>query len=211
MNAPSMAYVALAVLLGAHAAANETDVIAVARGFPDGGTYNKAWRGTGTPEEVAFRGQRILSKGDGTYCCGFTFAVAMRVAEARGLLGDATVGQVRSFQKAWYGATRENAERQCADAVQMLGIGEAIPLSRAKPGDFVQFWRQKSGHSVVLLELIEEGGAVVGFRYRSSQGRTDGVGDHTEYFSDAPQHGGSVNRARFYAARLHPPKSGGRQ
>src|SRR4051812_38576760 len=70
------------------------DVLKVATDIPDGGGYNKTWAGSGTPAEVTFDGQRVLPRGTGgTYCSGFTFAVAMAVAERRGLLAGKTLGQ----------------------------------------------------------------------------------------------------------------------
>mgnify|MGYP001562297843 CR=1 FL=1 len=55
-------------------------VLIIANSFSNGGGFN--WdKGSGTPEEIRFKGQRILSKAkNGTYCCGFTFAVVMRAA-----------------------------------------------------------------------------------------------------------------------------------
>jgi hypothetical protein len=45
----------------------------------------------------------------------------------------------------------------------------------------------------------------IGFKYRSSQKSTDGIGDRIEYFSDAADPTnpvGKVDRKRFYIARL---------
>ena len=183
-------------------------VIRAARAFPDGGAYNEKWAGSGSPEEILHDGQRVLAKGDGTYCCGFTFAVAMRVAAEQGLLKDKSLEQVRRFQKEWYGAVEEPdvRERQAAVAVERLGVGQTVPFDDARPGDFCQFWRGKSGHSVVFLGWAEQDGKRVGLRYRSSQGSTSGVGDVTEYFTDfkAPDgKPGRVLRDRTYFGRLN--------
>jgi hypothetical protein len=186
-------------------------VLRAARAFPDGGAYNKKWTGSGTPEEVRFKDARILAKGDGgTYCSGFTFAGARRAATAAGLLDGKSVEEVRRFQKQWYGAVPEPdaRERQCAVAVETLGIGKAVPFDDARPGDFAQLWRtSKSGHSVVFLGWVEDDhGKRIGLRYRSSQGSTNGVADHTEYFSDAPaDEAGKVLRDRTYFCRLNVP------
>src|SRR5687767_9457655 len=88
-----------------------SDVVKIARGYKDGGGYK--WKGSGTPEEINFKGERILPKGESTYCSGFTFAVVMKAAEERGLLRDKTPDQIRAFQKDWYGATKESGETQC--------------------------------------------------------------------------------------------------
>jgi hypothetical protein len=187
-------------------------VLRAARAFADGGAYNKQWKGSGTPEEVRFNDTRILAKGEaGTYCSGFTFAVVMRAASAEGLLEGKTVDEVKRFQKQWYGAVPEpdTRERQCAVAVETLGIGKAVPFDDARPGDFAQIWRStKSGHSVVFLGWVEQDGKRIGLRYRSSQGSTNGIADHTEFFSDAPaDKAGKVLRDRTYFCRLNARES----
>jgi hypothetical protein len=112
------------------------DVEAIARTFPDGGGYNTKWAGTGTPEEIRFKDARILSKSEnGTYCCGFTFAVVMNAAGDAGLLKDETVEQIKRFQKEWYGAVKDKdvAEKQCAVALGNLGIGKQVTPDEAQP------------------------------------------------------------------------------
>jgi hypothetical protein len=183
-------------------------VLRAAYAFPDGGLYNAKWAGSGTPEEITHNGTRILAKGEGgTYCCGFTFAVVMRVAAEHKLLADKSAEQVKRFQKDWYGAVDEPdvRERQAAVAVERIGVGKTVPFDDATPGDFCQFWRGKSGHSVVFLGWAEQDGKRVGLRYRSSQGSTKGVGDVTEYFTDAKDPDGKpgrVLRDRTYFGRL---------
>jgi hypothetical protein len=130
----------------------------------------------------------------------------MRSAKSRGLLAGKTADELRRFQKQWYGSTEESAERQCALAVEELGVGREVKrLEDAEPGDFVQLWRtNKSGHSVVLLELVrDDEGRVIGLTYRSSQKSTDGIGDRTEYFADAQGREGQVDRGRTHIARLN--------
>jgi len=138
----------------------------------------------------------------GTYCCGFTFAVAMRMAASRGLLADKAVEQVQRFQREWFGATPASREKQCVTATENLGIGRQVSLEHARPGDFIQFWRANgTGHSVVLLRLLRRDGKLVGLEYRSSQGTTNGIGTRIEHFADsAPR--GTILRARAYACRL---------
>jgi len=181
-------------------------VIAAALGFGLGGGYDTQWSGTGVPEEVVHSGARVLAQSaSGTYCCGFTFAVAMRVLAARGALAGKSVVDVRAFQKAWYGATKVTAERQCAQAVERLGVGREVSLDKARAGDFAQLWRvskQPSGHSVLFLAWIEVDGQRVGLSYLSSQESTNGIGYSVEYFADSELGKGRVDRARVYFARL---------
>jgi len=181
------------------------DVLKSAYSFKDGGGYNKVWKGPGVPEGIFFKGERIVPASEGgTYCCGFTFAVVMRAAEARSLIKDKTPEQIRKFQKEWYGATDADKEKLVAFAAKNLGIGREIPFDDAKPGDFCQFWRGKSGHSVIFLSWIEENGEKIGIRYRSSQGATDGIGDHTEYFKTIRGQKNPVDPKRTYFCRLNP-------
>jgi hypothetical protein len=180
-----------------------TDVLKVARAFKDGGSYDEKWHGSGVPEEINFKGEKILRTGEGTYCCGYTFAVAMRAATARGLLKDKTPQQIREFQKEWYGATEASKEIECAFAVKKLGIGKAVSMDEAKAGDFVQLWRGKSGHSVIFLKWAEKNGQKIGFHYRSSQPRTKGIGDAVEYFQGNGSKPGEVLKERTYFCRLN--------
>jgi hypothetical protein len=204
INLMRAAVVGLMIADASFAAARDpVDVLDVARSFEDGGGY--IWEGgSGAPRAIEFDGVTILpAQKKGTYCSGFTFAVVMQTAAERGLLRGKSAAEIKEFQKQWYGSTKEAAETQCALAVENLGIGRAVKLSEAEPGDFVQIWRtNKSGHSVVLLDWVREQGKVVGLKYRSSQKSTDGIGDCVEYFSDAPGRDGKVIRQRTYAARL---------
>lgn len=183
------------------------DVIAVARSFEDGGGYK--WAGTGACETITHEGKTVLAKGtEGTYCCGFTFNVAMNVARDFGLLKDKSFDEVKQFQRNWYGVSqdKEIVERQPARAIVDLGLGHAVKIDDAQPGDFLQFWRGKSGHSVVFLDWVEKDGKRVGFTYRSSQPATNGIGDHTEYFKTSGIKGGEVDPQRMFFARFGPSK-----
>jgi hypothetical protein len=184
-------------------------VLRVARGYADGGGYNTKWAGSGTPEEIRFNGERVLGKGAaGTYCCGFTFAVAMRAGGEMKLFEGKSLAQVKRFQKEWYGAVDEPEirEKQCALAVGNLGVGRQVSADEAMPGDFMQFWRTpKGGHSVIFLGWIETDGKRIGFKYRSSQGSTKGIGDNEEYFSDSGVEKARVLRDRVYFGRFTKP------
>jgi hypothetical protein len=181
-------------------------VLNVSQAYPDGGEYNGAWTGSGTPEQIDHQGQRILAAGTGgTYCSGFTFATVMKTAREAGLLEGKSVEQVRRFQKEWYGAVQEPEmrEKQCALAVGNLGIGRQVSPEEAEPGDFAQFWRARSGHSVVFLGWVyDPNGNRAGLKYRSSQGSTGGIGNKIEFFRDSAAGEGHVDPERIYFARL---------
>ncbi len=48
-----------------------------------------------------------------------------------------------------------------------------------------------------------ENGNRIGLWYRSSQPKTDGIGDHTEYFQG---HGGHIDPKRLYLCRFTEPE-----
>lgn len=190
----------------AKSAARAREVLEVALAFPRGGGYDKTWGGTGVPEEIRHADERILAAGtNGTYCCGFTFAVAMRVLARRDALQEKSAADVRAFQKTWYGATGAAAEKQCASAVAQLGVGREVARAKAAPGDFMQLWRateKPSGHSVLFVSWIDLGDGPAGVVYLSSQASTDGIGLAVEWFADSGFSGGRVDRERVYFARL---------
>jgi hypothetical protein len=128
----------------------------------------------------------------------------MKTANERGLLKGKTAEQIQSFQKEWYGATKESGETQCAYAIEKLGIGQRVATKDAKPGDFLQLWRtNKSGHSVVFLDWVSDKGQPIGVKYRSTQTSTKGIGDRTEYFTGVPGKKGAVDPKRLYFCRLN--------
>jgi hypothetical protein len=181
------------------------NVITIAKAHPDGGGYNAAFTGSGSPETIEFKGARILSAStNGTFCNGFTFAVVMKAAGRSGLLTNKSVAEVRRFQQEWFGNTPPSTERQCALAVFNLGVGKEIRHEDARPGDFVQFWRKtkdkSSGHSAVFLRWVTNDGIRVGIEYRSSQGSTGGIGNAVEHFDGK---GGHINSERIYFCRLN--------
>ncbi len=141
-------------------------------------------KSTGVPEEVTFKSVRILSSsGGGTHCSGFTFAVAMRAAQKRGLLETVEPYEVARLQKEWYGVTKGSESKTLVTAMTNLRIGREIYPLDALPGDFVQFWTSSAGHSVIFLDWIKRDNKPIGLKYRSSQPATNGIGDRIGYFT----------------------------
>ena len=179
----------------------------IAYEYPDGGGY--VWKDTGVPEDLVFDGQSLLKKSEsGTFCCGFTLAVAFRVGQERDLFAGKSFEEMQQFYRDWYGMKAGPGDPLIATAMENLGVGEAVDVEQAHPGDYLQFWRDNgSGHSVIFLAWVEEGGERVGFRYRSSQTATDGIGDHEERFAGK---GGKVKPDALFFARFlkHPGEDG---
>jgi len=186
-----------------HVALLDIPVLRIANSYPNGGGFK--WdSGTGTPDEIKFKGQRILSKSkSGTYCCGFTFAVVMRVADETGMLKGKTVAQIRQFQRDWYAATPQSREKQQIYALEKHGLGHEVKLLDAIPGDFVRLWHGGSGHSVIFVKWIIENGKKVAFEYRGTQSSTNGIGNKIEYLSDAlTGRAGDFDLNRTYVGRM---------
>lgn len=179
------------------------EAIQIARSYDDGGGY--IWKGsTGVCETLTHQGKTVLEKQPkGTYCCGFTLQVAFKLAQNHDLFEGKTYKQVKRFQREWYGSTDDSGETQCTLAMTNLGVGHAVTHDDARPGDFANYWRTKSGHSVIFLNwTTDDHGNRTGIHYRSSQSKTDGIGDRTEYFKN---HGGHIDPNRLYLCRFNEP------
>lgn len=184
-----------------------TEILEIADAYKNGGGYK--WSGTGCPESVFHKNELVIAKSatGTTYCCGFTFVVAMKVLQKHNLTEHKTVQQIKKFQQEWYGATPESAEKQPVIALTHMGLGKEVPFEDAKPGDFVQFWRDKTGHSAIFKGwVINEKKDTVGIKYRSTQKSTDGIGDNIEYFEGIEINGkkGEIIKKRTYFARITP-------
>ncbi len=68
----------------------------------------------------------------------------------------------------------------------------------------MQFWRHSgSGHNVVFVDWeVDTSDNIIGFRYWSTQGSTDGVGENSEYFGGS---GSRVDPNLFFVARVVEP------
>jgi len=174
-------------------------VLKVANAYSGGG-YK--WAGSGTPKDLIFKDTKILSKSaEGTYCSGYTFMVAFDVMNENGLLNNLDVSTVKRLQQDWYGSNEQAAETQCLLALEKLGLGKGVSFTDAKPGDFVQFWRNnKTGHSVIFLGWVKDDlGTITGITYRSTQKLTNGIGDRTETIGTGEK---DINQKRVYVVRV---------
>lgn len=174
-------------------------VIQIANAY-EGGGYK--WSSSGAPKAIIFKDSEILKKSaQGTFCSGYTFTVAFEALDQAGEIDHLSVDQVKWLQRNWYGTNEASAETQCLYSLHFLGLGEKVNLSDAKPGDFIQFWRNnKSGHSVIFLDWVKnESGDITGIKYRSTQKSTNGIGDRTETIGTGEK---DINLSRLYIVRL---------
>lgn len=169
----------------------------------EGGSY--VLSSTGCPTDLVFNNDTILKKSKaGTYCSGFTFTVFFQTMLEHDLFQDISTTELKKLQKEWYGISKESVETQCLYVFEKRKWGKQISIDEAKPGDFVQFWRNnRSGHSVIFLDWERDSvGNIAGLKYRSSQTKTDGIGDRVEVIGAGPK---ELNRKRIYIARLEKP------
>jgi hypothetical protein len=174
-------------------------VLKIANSY-EGGGYK--WAGsTGTPKDLIFNDTKILSgSSEGTHCSGYTFMVAFEVLKEANMLDGLDLAAVRRLQRNWFGTDEASAETQCLMALEKQGLGKRVTFEEAKPGDFVQFWRNnKTGHSVIFLDWVKDtSGNITGITYRSTQKLTNGIGDRTETIGTGEK---DINLKRLYMVR----------
>jgi hypothetical protein len=171
----------------------------------EGGSY--VLSSTGCPIDLIYNSDTILKKSkSGSYCSGFTFTVFFNTMLEHNLFNELNTNNIKSIQKEWYGIPKESFETQCLYVLEKNKWGKKIQFEDAQPGDFVQFWRNnKSGHSVIFLGWERDSiGQISGLKYRSSQTKTDGIGDRSEVIGTGPK---DLNLKRIYIARLEKSKT----
>ncbi|RME71648.1 MAG: hypothetical protein D6776_09925 [Planctomycetota bacterium] len=190
-------------------------VLAILRSYPTDGTHRYWWpkdgRYDGVSRTLRYDGEVVArgEPGGRTFCCGLTFEVWLRACERahrhRGKAGPLRLAGIdaagmRRLRSAWYCAAGGLAGPE--DALVPRGLGYRIRrLEDARPGDFVQLWRHSgSGHSVIFLAWVREGGRIVGMRYWSTQSSTRGIGVRVERFG--PPRGIDPQRLHIVRAAL---------
>jgi hypothetical protein len=188
-------------------------VLAVARSYPTDGTHRYYWpkSGTwpGTTRDVLYMGTRVCEADEQKrcFCCGITFEVFVRAyekycadAKKKFRILDLDADGVLRLRREWFGPTAKD-RHTVEKAITMFKLGRSVKLEDAQPGDFCQLWRHSgSGHSVVVLSLEKDAsGTPVSLRYWSAQGSTNGIGEHSERFSDEKS---GVIAAETYVARV---------
>ena len=185
-----------------HAQSLNAEFLSQANFYPNGGEY--IWSSTGCPEALKHGNDTLLKRSkSGTFCSGFTCTVFFKVMQSYGCFDTLSLQALRSIQQDWYGNTNAAAETQCLHVLEKWKWGQKVNLEDALPGDFLQFWRNNNtGHSALFLGWERDSqGNITGIRYRSSQKRTNGIGEMTE-----PVGAGSraLNPKRIYLCRVRP-------
>lgn len=173
-------------------------VLSVVKSYPSDGTHKYWWpKGDdwpGTTCDIEYQGVKacVADPEGRCYCCGLTFEVFVKAWKAwcettkRPFAIPGVEGrQILDLRSDWFGSTGDK-KTLLQHAIVSRGLGRAIArLEEARPGDFVQFWRNDgSGHSAVFLEWKKGGdGKLKALRYWSTQRSTDGIGERQERLS----------------------------
>lgn len=184
--------------------------------YPTDGSYEYWWPSGvdwgGNPHDIYYLGE-LFAAGDPqnrSFCVGLTFEVFMRAFDeldrtwgGDGSLNGIPFDELYEFRTDWY--VRDLYGMGIVEAMDNYGIGHRVTdWDDVQPGDFVQFWRHSgSGHNVVFVDWERDSSdAIIGFRYWSTQGSTNGVGETSEYFGAT---GSSVDPAYFFVGRVAEP------
>lgn len=208
--------------------------------YPKDGTYTYCYSDSCEPpvdiyfgmvHDGYYMGQYIFEGTGKCYCCGHTLEIFLqayiRWQKAHGMpettpYGGLTVDDVDlgNFYQYWFGWGVTN-EASCGDAFEYAGIGMNIypeDWDKVVTGDFINFSRSNgTGHAVIFVDWVKEGGELVGLRYYSCNGSghshpdpadpdnqtgVSGPSFQTEYFEGS---GGKVLKKYFFIGRAFDP------
>jgi len=170
----------------------------------------------GVTQDIVYTGTTLLrANPDGSqssHCVGLTFEVFFKAMQARNTdagiskdnFNNMSFENMTDFMLTWYNAlgTPKSQGDQLAGAIEKYGVGTRITnLEDAKTGDFVDLSRTSSGHTVVFMNWIRDNtNNIIGFKYWSTQGSTNGINYKEEYFSDSGK--GTIDRSQLYIGRV---------
>ncbi|HHY09371.1 MAG TPA: hypothetical protein GX528_02265 [Firmicutes bacterium] len=176
----------------------------------------------GVTENIIYQGRTLAKANPGgdraSHCVGITFEVFFKAMQARneeaGLsphdFNGMLPADLEDFLLTWYVAKGPAYVDNLVGAMENYGIGRRIvDFEKAKPGDFIQLFRPNSGHAVVFIDWVRAAdGEILGLKYWSSQGSTNGIAYVEEYFSDNPKGPrGGVDRKNLYIGRVNSIKN----
>ncbi|GAB6087416.1 hypothetical protein JCM11672_26880 [Alkaliphilus crotonatoxidans] len=128
-----------------------------------------------------------------SHCVGITFEVFFKAMmnrnEKLGLPKDdfngMTWNELYDFALGWFVANGNKAQNNAARVIEKYGLGKVVTnLEEVKAGDIIDFSRENhTGHTVIFINWIRDNGKIVGLKYWSSQGSTNGISYNEEYFN----------------------------
>lgn len=177
--------------------------------FPKNTSY--LWQGDGVTRDLFYQGTRVATPyaPNVCHCVGATFQIYLTAFEnwtqqggGDGTLGGLSVADVKKLRQIWYVATA--AEEGAQAGLVAYGLGQAIALDDAQPGDFVQLWRNNgSGHAVVFDGWQRDANQqITGIRYFGCN--SGGPGYQTEPVGSGTK---DVIESRIYIGRANYPGS----
>lgn len=175
----------------------------------------------GVTEDLYYKGEILLKanpNGDkSNHCTGITYEVFFKAMQERnkslGIPIDDFNGmskeELMDFVLTWYVAKGPKSENNLSLAIEKYGLGTKITnLEDLHPGDFIDFSRENNtGHTVVFQNWIRKGEKIIGLKYWSSQGSTNGISYKEEYFNVKDENGkkyGNIIIDQLYMARISP-------
>ncbi len=175
----------------------------------------------GVTENLYYDG-KLLLKADpngnrASYCTGITFEVFFKAMQNRNRdlgidinnFNGMNKEELYDFALTWYVAKGPKDISNMALAMEKYGVGKRIHnMEELRSGDFIDFSRENdTGHSAVFINWIRAKDTIIGFKYWSSQGSTNGISYKEEYFNIKSKDGskyGNVIADKFYMGRIDP-------
>ena len=175
----------------------------------------------GVTENIYYDGNLLLkahpSGNKASHCVGITFEVFFKAMQEwnrrqgrnTDRIGNLSYAQMHDFMLQWYVASGSKSQGNLTTALEQYGLGRRITdLNAAQPGDFIDLSRENNtGHTVIFLGWIWDGGQITGLHYWSSQSSTGGISEKTEYFNVCRKDGtkyGNVMIDKLYIGRVTP-------
>lgn len=175
----------------------------------------------GVTEDLYYDGELLLraypNGNKASYCTGITFEIFFKSMQNRNRdlgidinnFNRMSKDELYDFALIWYVAKGSKDISNMAFAMEKYGIGKRIHnMEELRAGDFIDFSRENdTGHSAVFINWVRARDKIIGFKYWSSQGSTNGISYKEEYFNIKSKDGskyGNVMIDKFYAGRIGP-------
>jgi len=175
----------------------------------------------GVTEDLYYDGELLLKAhpngNRASYCTGITFEVFFKAMQKRNRnlgidinnFNGMNKEELYDFALTWYVAKGPKDISNMALAMEKYGVGKRIHnMEELRAGDFIDFSRENdTGHSAVFINWVRARDEIIGFKYWSSQGSTNGISYKEEYFNIKRKDGskyGNVIIDKFYAGRIGP-------